>query len=253
MVPWAVQLRPPLRWPCGAWSPHRQIRRRSSDSRLGSARHMETRHRTRRCHPRTRHRSPPQAAPTIHPAAGPRPGSVRWCRHGPNTTCAGRPRPPAGPTAAAPASRRARQTSAGRTPLPPGSIPPHCTFSPGPAQQAPRRRTASALTTGLGWPAPDHALLRNLVAVDEAVGVRVVARQGGVTRRCAAGPVLTERRNHRRPARPDWSTACRGHGHRPRYRPVARVLPPSPPMPSRGAKRREPRRVDAPRAGEPVR
>jgi hypothetical protein len=66
----------------------------------------------------------------------------------------------------------------------------------------------------LGLPAAYDVLLRNLIAVNEAEVVWIVARQGGVTARRYTGPILTERTCQRRLARPDWGTACRGHRHR---------------------------------------
>jgi hypothetical protein len=71
----------------------------------------------------------------------------------------------------------------------------------------------------LRLPAADDALGRDLVAVDEAVRVRVVAGKPGVAARGRAGPVLTERTYCRGAARPDWvAAACGGHRHRPHYR-----------------------------------
>jgi hypothetical protein len=57
--------------------------------------------------------------------------------------------------------------------------------------------------------------------MDEAVLVRVVPRQPDVAVRGRADPILTERTDHRGAARPDCSTAYRGHGlSAPRYRAV---------------------------------
>src|SRR5215212_4376669 len=71
----------------------------------------------------------------------------------------------------------------------------------------------------LRLPAADDALGKDLVAMDEAVGVRVVAGKPGVAAQGRAGPVLTERTNCQGAARLDWvAVAYRGHRHRPRYR-----------------------------------
>src|SRR6266516_671248 len=66
---------------------------------------------------------------------------------------------------------------------------------------------------------PDDRLRRDLVPMDGAVLVWVVARQPGGTARCPARPVLTERADRRLGAWPDWVAAFRGHDrHHPYHR-----------------------------------